>query len=88
MSVMRVLILGGSGFVGLHIATAAIAAGYQVTLFNRGKTNPDLLPDAEHLVGDRDGNLQALKDRQWDVVIDVCGYLPRLVKVSALLLKM
>ena len=73
--------------MGLHIATAAIAAGYQVTLFNRGKTNPNLLPDAEHLVGNRDGNLQALKDRQWDVVIDVCGYLPRLVKASALLLK-
>ena len=84
---MRILILGGSSFVGLHIATAAIAAGCQVTLFNRGKTNPLLLPGAEHLIGDRDGDLHALKEKQWDVVIDVCGYLPRLVRDSAQLLR-
>lgn len=84
---MDVLIIGGTQFVGRHLAEAALAAGHKVTLFNRGKTGPGLYPQAETLVGDRDGNLDALKGRTWDVVFDPSGYLPRVVQQSAELLK-
>jgi 2'-hydroxyisoflavone reductase len=57
-----------------------------VTLFNRGQHNADLFPEVEKLRGDRDGNLIALEDRQWDAVIDTCGYVPRIVRASADLL--
>jgi len=57
-----------------------------VTLFNRGRTNPNLFPDVEKLVGDRDGKLEALKNRSWDAVVDTTGYVPRIVKLSAELL--
>jgi 2'-hydroxyisoflavone reductase len=83
---MRLLILGGTHFVGRHLTEAALAAGHRVTLFNRGRTNPDLFPEAEHLRGDRRADLSALKGRRWDAVIDVNGYLPRAVKASAELL--
>ena len=83
---MKILILGGTQFVGRAITEASLAAGHEVTLFNRGKTNAGLFPQVEKLVGDRDGNLEALKGRNWDAVIDVNGYLPRLVKDSAQLL--
>jgi len=84
---MKLLILGGTSFLGRHLADLALAAGHAVTLFNRGQTNPDLFPQAEHLTGDRDGNLNALRGRSWDAVIDTCGYVPRLVRDSAELLK-
>ncbi len=80
------LILGGTGFLGPHTVERAIERGFKVTLFNRGKTNPHLFPDLEKLRGDRDGNLEALKGRSWDAVIDTSGYVPRLVKNSAELL--
>ncbi|MCA0457551.1 MAG: NAD-dependent epimerase/dehydratase family protein [Chloroflexi bacterium] len=84
---MDVLIIGGTQFVGRHLAEAALEAGHKVTLFNRGKTGPGLYPQAETLVGDRDGDLDALKGRKWDVVFDPSGYLPRVVQQSAELLK-
>lgn len=84
---MDILIIGGTQFVGRHLAEAALEAGHQVTLFNRGKTGPGLYPQAEHLVGDRDGNLDALKGRKWDVAFDPSGYLPRVVRQSAELLR-
>lgn len=84
---MKILILGGTGFVGRHMVSAALKAGHQVTLFNRNNTNINLFPEAERLVGNRDGDLEALKGRQWDAVIDVNGYLPRLVRDSAALLQ-
>lgn len=89
---LRVLILGGTAFIGPHIALAALARGHAVTLFNRGRTNPHLFPKKEFpkvdkLTGDRDGKLDALKNRAWDVVIDNSGYLPRLVRDSAMLLR-
>src|SRR4051812_35271876 len=84
---MDILIIGGTQFVGRHLVEAALAAGHHVTLFNRGKTGPGLYPEAEHLQGDRDGNLDALKGRKWDVVFDPAGYLPRIVQQSAELLK-
>lgn len=57
---MKLLILGGTKFLGRHLVDAALAAGHQVTLFNRGKTNPELFPQVEQLHGDRDGDLGAL----------------------------
>ena len=75
---MRILILGGTVFVGRHLAEAARARGHEVTLFHRG-TRPDALPDFEHLHGDRNepGGLDALRDRTWDAAIDTSGYVPR-----------
>lgn len=84
---MRILILGGTVFLGRHLVTAAQARGHTVTLFNRGQHNPDLFPDVEKLRGDRGGNLDALRGRQWDAAIDTSGYLPRVVRQSADLLK-
>ena len=83
---MRLLILGGTRFVGRHITEAALAAGYQVTLFNRGNTNPGLFPEAEHLRGDRGGDLAPLRGRRWDAVLDVNGYLPKHIRASTRLL--
>lgn len=82
----KILILGGTGFLGPHVVEAAIARGHTVTLFNRGKTQPHLFPNLEKLHGDRDGQLDALKGRQWDAVVDPSGYVPRIVKMSAELL--
>ena len=83
---LKILILGGTAFLGPAIVRYARSQGHQLTLFTRGKTNANLFPDIEMLVGDRDGNLEALKNRQWDVVIDTSGYIPRLVTDSAKLL--
>jgi 2'-hydroxyisoflavone reductase len=83
---MKILILGGTRFIGKTIAETAVARGHEVTLFNRG-SRPDLFPELEQLVGDRDGGLDALKGRSWDSVIDTCGYVPRIVAQSAELLK-
>jgi 2'-hydroxyisoflavone reductase len=82
----KILVLGGTGFIGPHIVNAAIAHGHTVTLFNRGKTHPGLFADVEKLHGDRDGQLDALANRSWDAVIDPSGYVPRIVKMSAELL--
>ncbi len=81
-----ILILGGTGFLGPHVVTAAQARGHTLTLFNRGKTHPGLFPNVEKLQGDRDGKLDALKGRTWDAVVDTSGYVPRIVKMSAELL--
>lgn len=84
---LRILFLGGTGFIGPHMVRYAMYRGHQVTLFNRGRTAPDLFPGAEALVGDRDGKLDALRGRQWDAVIDNSGYVPRHVRDSAALLR-
>ena len=84
---MKLLIIGGTAFVGRGIVEYALARGHEVTLFTRGKTRPDSFPEAEHLTGDRDGNLTALEGRTWDAVIDTCGYVPRIVEQSASLLQ-
>ena len=83
---MRVLILGGTKFLGRHLAESALAQGHSVTLFNRGIQSAGLYPEAEHLRGDRDGDLTALHGRTWDVAIDTSGYVPRVVRASAQLL--
>jgi 2'-hydroxyisoflavone reductase len=83
---LKILILGGTGFLGPHQVERALARGHEVTLFNRGKTRAELFPGVEKLRGDRKGNLEALKGRKWDAVIDNSGYLPKWVKLSAELL--
>jgi len=83
---MKLLILGGTVFLGRYLVEAALARGHQVTLFNRGQHNPDLYPEVEKLRGDRDGGLDALRGRRWDAVVDTSGYLPRIVRASAVLL--
>jgi 2'-hydroxyisoflavone reductase len=80
---MRMLIMGGTAFVGRHIALAAIEGGHEVTLFNRGVTGAGLFPEATHLTGDRDKDLAALGAGHWDAVIDVCAYVPRQVRELA-----
>jgi 2'-hydroxyisoflavone reductase len=83
---LRILILGGTKFIGVHFTERAMARGHVVTLFNRGRTNTDLFPQLEKLQGDRDAQLDALKGRRWDAVIDDSGYVPRHVRLSAELL--
>ena len=87
---LKLLILGGTSFIGPHIVEAALARGHTMTLFNRGRTNPHLFPDLEKLRGDRDPTqgkgLTALEDRSWDAVIDTSGRYPRIVRASAELL--
>ena len=84
---MRLLVLGGTKFLGRAAVEAALERGHEVTLFNRGETNPDLFPKAEKLRGDRDGDLSALEGREWDAVIDPSGFVPRVVRASAELLR-
>ena len=83
---MKLLILGGTIFLGRHLVEAALARGHQITLFNRGRHNPRLFPAVEKLRGDRDSDLMVLRGRRWDAVIDTSGYLPRHVRASAELL--
>jgi 2'-hydroxyisoflavone reductase len=84
---MRILIIGGTAFVGRHIAQAAADRGHDLTLFHRGKTGPDLFPQAAHLSGDRDEDLSALATGSWDATIDVCAYFPRQVHSLAAALR-
>jgi 2'-hydroxyisoflavone reductase len=84
---MKVLILGGTRFLGRHLTEAALARGHEVTLFNRGKSNGELFPHVEQLRGDRDGDLEALKGRTWDAVLDTSGYYPDQVRAVAELFK-
>ncbi|MGZ8783635.1 MAG: SDR family oxidoreductase [Gaiellaceae bacterium] len=84
---MKLLILGGTKFLGRHAVDAALAAGHDVTIFTRGRTNPELYRDVERLRGDRDGDLAALAGRSWDGVVDTSGYVPRILRRSAELLR-
>jgi 2'-hydroxyisoflavone reductase len=84
---LRVLILGGTGFIGPHFVDALTAGGHKIALFNRGKRDPDARPGIEQLLGDRNGQIDTLKGRDWDVVIDNSGYTPTQVRLSSELLK-
>lgn len=77
---MRILVLGGTQFLGRHVVDAALARDHEVTLFNRGQTRPGLYADVEKLRGDRDGNLGALAGRAFDAIVDTSGYVPRIVR--------
>ena len=83
---MKLLVLGGTKFLGRHAVDAALAGGHEVTIFTRGQTNPELFPEVEHLQGNRDGDLDALRVGSWDGVVDTSGYVPRIVRQSAELL--
>ncbi len=84
---LKLLILGGTGFIGPALVEQAKARGHEVTLFNRGKTNKELFPELEKIIGDRDPNkgdgIKGLEGRTWDVVFDDCGYYPRMVSASS-----
>ena len=85
---LRILILGGTGFTGPYQVRYALSRGHKVTTFNRGKTHPGELPkEVEQLIGDRNGQLDALKHRQWDVAIDNPTTLPAWVRDAAQILK-
>jgi 2'-hydroxyisoflavone reductase len=84
---MRILIIGGTRFLGRHLVESALARSHEVTLFNRGKSNPGLFPQLETIVGDREKDVNKLEGRIWDAVIDTSGYVPRIVRLSAEVLK-
>lgn len=76
---MKLLILGGTRFLGRHLVDAALQRGHELTLFNRGTV---VVPAVETITGDRHGDLAELRGRRWDVVIDTSGYLPRTVRTA------
>lgn len=84
---MKILVLGGTEFLGRSLVESALAAGHEVTLFNRGRRNNSLFPDVERIIGDRRGDLAALAGRQWDAAVDPSGYLPSQVRRMAELLR-
>jgi 2'-hydroxyisoflavone reductase len=77
---LKILMLGGTAFLGPEIVEPAVARGHTVTLFNRGKTNPGLFPDLDKLHGDRNGDVSALKGRSFDAVFDTSAYVPAHVR--------
>jgi len=83
---LRILILGGTKFLGRAVAQAALAKGHQLALFNRGRTHPELFPDVEKLRGDREDDLAELRGHAWDVVVDTSGSAPQVVASSVELL--
>jgi 2'-hydroxyisoflavone reductase len=80
---VRILIIGGTRFVGRHIADAALAAGHDLALLHRGQSGADLFPTATHLIADRNSDLDVLSGTEWDATIDVSGYLPGQVDALA-----
>ena len=78
---MRLLVIGGTRFIGRHLVEAALADGHEVTLVHRSAT--DLFPTARHLLVDRNGDLSALADGEWDATLDMCAYLPGQVRSLA-----
>lgn len=82
---MRLLVVGGTRFLGRHLAAQALAAGHEVTLLHRGRSGPGLFPQARHLIADRDSeaDLAVLDGGTWDAVIDTCAYVPRQVQALA-----
>jgi 2'-hydroxyisoflavone reductase len=84
---MRILMIGGTRFVGRHITRAALDAGHEVTLVHRGQSGADLFPEALHLHADRNQDLSVLCGAQWDATIDVSAYLPKQVTDLALALE-
>jgi 2'-hydroxyisoflavone reductase len=84
---LKLLILGGTRFIGLHMAEFALARGHSLTFFNRGRTKTDRLPQVERILGDRNGQIEGLANRSWDAVIDNSGYVPRHVTLTGELLK-
>jgi 2'-hydroxyisoflavone reductase len=84
---LKLLILGGTGFIGPHLVRLAVSRGHQVSIFTRGRRDGELPTGVERLVGDRNGQLDALAGRTWDAVIDDSATNPNWVKLSTELLK-
>ncbi len=80
---MKLLIIGGTRFLGRHLVTAALGRGHEITLFNRGNHSPEDQRGIETITGDRNRDLWELQGRVWDAVVDTCGYLPRAVEAAA-----
>jgi 2'-hydroxyisoflavone reductase len=80
---VKLLVLGGTKFLGRAVVEEALDRGHEVTLFNRGRTNPELFQEVEKLRGDRDGDLSALSGRSWDAVVDTSAYVPQQARSSA-----
>jgi 2'-hydroxyisoflavone reductase len=83
---LSILILGGTRFIGVPMTELALKRGHRVTFFNRGRTNADVFPQIERIKGDRNGEIDGLKGRSWDAIIDNSGYVPKQVKLTAELL--
>ena len=83
LNLMKLLILGGTRFLGRHLVTAAQVRGHEVTVFNRGNYSSGELGAVEKILGDRHTDLHKLKGRRWDAVVDTSGHLPRAVKAAA-----
>jgi 2'-hydroxyisoflavone reductase len=83
VSPVRILVIGGTRFVGRAFVEEAARRGHDITLFHRGNAEPDDLVEVEHLHGDRDGGLDVLSGRRWDAALDVCAYIPRAVNELA-----
>ena len=80
---MKLLVIGGTHFVGRHAVEQAVERGHDVTVFHRGGSEPSGgFPDIEHVHGDRDGGLSTLEGRAWDAALDTCGYVSRVVRQS------
>jgi 2'-hydroxyisoflavone reductase len=77
---MDLLVIGGTHFSGRALAEQALRAGHRVTVFHRNPT--DVLPEAEHVLGDREEGVDAVAGRTFDAVVDMCGYVPRAVNAS------
>lgn len=86
MSRVRLLVIGGTLFLGRALVEQALGRGHDVTLFHRGRTNPELFPEVERRLGDRATDLALLADGEWDAVVDCCGQVPKQVRASARLL--
>ncbi len=84
---MKLLILGGTGFIGPHLVRHAVERGHTVTIFTRGRRSADLPESVERLIGDRNGQLGALEGRRWDAVIDDSATNPEWVRMSTELLR-
>jgi 2'-hydroxyisoflavone reductase len=84
---MKILILGGTGFLGRHIVDAAIQRSHTLTLFNRGQSAAGLFPGIETIIGDREHSHEALSNRTWDAVIDTNARMPKVARIAARLLK-
>ena len=80
---MKLLVLGGTQFVGRHLVEAALERGHEVTLFHRGEHGAHLFPEVERVRGDRERDLGALAGRRWDAVLDTSAYVPRVARISA-----
>jgi 2'-hydroxyisoflavone reductase len=84
---MRLLVVGGTRFLGRHLVQQALDAGHEVTLLHRGQSGASLFPQAEHRIADRNGDLGLLAGGTWDAVIDTCAYVPRQVRAMAAALR-